>query len=373
MFASNISPAATFRVIEAKSPTLLIDEADAFFRENEELRGVINSGHTRATAYVIRTVGDDHEVKQFSTWGAKAIALIGKLPDTVMDRAIVLPLRRKGPSEKVERLRHAGRGLFDALARKLARFGADHGVEIGRARPALPDALNDRAQDNWEPLLAVADLAGGSWPKQARRAALALSGAGEADLSIGEQLLSAIRDVFEENPFKDKISREELLKRLIEDEEQPWASWNKGRPLSAAQLRTKLKPYGITTKKVRINSYETAQGFEHIQFEDAWARYLDGETPSSPSPPPPQDWNIGTSEENHGFERSNPVPFSNPEWNMEQNPTDVPENGPVPFQKPEWNTNGTLNVPENGLCSNVPIPDPPSGRDEALDEREVPL
>lgn len=82
LFASNISPAATFRIIEARTPTLLIDEADAFFKENEELRGIINSGHTRTSAYVIRTVGDNFEVKQFSTWGAKAIAGIGRLPET---------------------------------------------------------------------------------------------------------------------------------------------------------------------------------------------------------------------------------------------------------------------------------------------------
>ena len=134
LFASNISPAATFRVIEAKAPTLLIDEADAFLRENEELRGVINSGHTRASAYVIRVVGDNFEVKQFSTWSAKAIAGIGKLADTVMDRAILLRLRRKLSGEKVERLRHAEPGLFNILAAKLARFGVDNGKlrECGR-------------------------------------------------------------------------------------------------------------------------------------------------------------------------------------------------------------------------------------------------
>ena len=114
---------------------MLIDEADAFLRENEELRGIINSGHTRQSAYVIRTVGDDFEVKQFSTWAAKAIAGIGKLADTIMDRAIVLTLRRKLPNEKIERLRYAESGLFETLARKLARFEQDHGRNIwGAAR-----------------------------------------------------------------------------------------------------------------------------------------------------------------------------------------------------------------------------------------------
>ena len=165
LMAANISPAATFRVIEAHCPTLLIDEADSFLKDNEELRGVINSGHTRQSAYVIRTVGDDHTPQQFSTWGAKAISGIGHLAETLMDRAVILELRRKLPRESVQRLRHAERGLFDRLASQLARFAEDAAQSIGEARPELPEALNDRAQDNWEPLLAIADYAGGEWPR----------------------------------------------------------------------------------------------------------------------------------------------------------------------------------------------------------------
>jgi len=127
-----------FRVIEAQSPTPLIDEADTFFRTHEELRGIINSGHTKRNAYVVRTVGDDHEPKSFSPWGAKAMAGIGKMADTVMDRAIILSLRRKLPNLKVERLRYVEPGLLESLARMLARFGEDHGATIGRARPSLP-------------------------------------------------------------------------------------------------------------------------------------------------------------------------------------------------------------------------------------------
>jgi putative DNA primase/helicase len=366
LFASNISPAATFRVIEAKSPTLLIDEADAFFRENEELRGVINSGHTRTSAYVIRTVGDDFEVKQFSTWGAKAIAGIGKLADTVMDRAIVLALRRKGPDEKVERLRHAEPGLFDMMARKLARFGEDHGAAIGRAKPALPDALNDRAQDNWEPLLAIADFAGGRWPTEARRAALAISGESEQELSIGEQLLAAIRDAFEQDSA-DKLSREELLRRLVSDEEAPWATWNKGKPMTAEQFRRRLKPYGIATKKVRTSRYETAQGFDRGQFKDAWSRYLDAGNASSGAPS--ESRNNGTTEAIQDVERSDRVPIPPIDRNTEHVPapdaTRVPENEAVPIEVGTWNTNGTCKPLKSSGCSSVPVAAPLPAKEEA--------
>jgi hypothetical protein len=274
--ASNISPSAVFRVIEAAAPTMIIDEADSFFGDNEELRVILNSGHDRDHAFVMRTekVGEAFEPKHFSTWCAKAVAGIGRLSGTLMDRAIVLELRRKSATEKVERIRYADPATFTILARKLARFGCDHAVAIGAARPTIPEELNDRAQDNWEHLLAIADMAGGSWPNLARRAAIAISGESEDDLSLGEQLLLSIREAFEQDRA-DKLAREELLRRLIADEEGPWATWNKGKPIAAAQLRKRLAAFEIKTKKVRLDTYTTAQGFERRQFEDAWSRYLD--------------------------------------------------------------------------------------------------
>lgn len=268
MSASNISPAALFRSIDAWSPTLMVDEADAFMRDNEELRGILNSGHARDTAYVVRVVGDDHQPTQFSTWGCKAIAGIGHLADTLMDRAIVLPLRRKLPHEKAERLRHVEPDLFEVLAQKLARFAKDNSAAVRAARPILPAALNDRAQDNWEPLLAIAEAAGGDWPELARRAALKLSNV-EEDATVGDELLADIQAIFTE----PKIATSELLIALCQDDEKSWATFNRGRPLSARQLANKLKGYGIKSKNVRVENC-VVKGFELTQFEDAFARYL---------------------------------------------------------------------------------------------------
>ena len=263
-------------MIEAYTPTLMIDEADTFLKDNEELRGVINSGHTRQSAYVIRNVGDDHEPKLFSTWGAKAISGIGSMPDTLMDRAILLTLRRKLKHEKVERLRHAEKGLFDELASKLARFAEDSGATLGMARPNLPDALNDRAQDNWEPLLAIADMAGGNWPKTAREAALTLSGAEQDSISLSAELLADIKEVLETKGV-ERISTAELIEALCADDEKSWGTYNRGKPNSPRQFANRLTEYGIKSKTVRID-YKTPRGFEREQFEDAFLRYL--------SPPP---------------------------------------------------------------------------------------
>jgi putative DNA primase/helicase len=274
MVASNISPAALFRVIDNWQPTLLIDEADAFMRGNEELRGILNSGHKRDSAYVVRTVGEDFTTKQFSTWGAKAIAGIGHLADTLMDRAIILGLRRKLPHENVERLRQAEPGLFDTLSAKLSRWSEDNREAIRRARPDLPARLNDRAQDNWEPLLAIANVAGGIWPEQARQAALSISKESEesGSLNVGTELLADIQEIFETRRV-DRISTAELIEALCADDEKSWATYNQGKPIRPRQVAKRLKEYGIRSKNVRIG-YEVPKGFEKSQFQDAFMRYL---------------------------------------------------------------------------------------------------
>jgi putative DNA primase/helicase len=173
-------------------------------------------------------VGDDHEPRKFSTWDAKSIALIGKLPDTLADRSIEIPLKRKFPGEQVQKLRHADPELFRALARRCARFTADRADKIRGARPSMPDGLHDRAEYNWEPLLAIADLAGGEWPDLARKAALALSGAVDAqDDNIRVQLLSDIRTVFK---GVARMSSEDLTTVLVALGERPWSEYRRSKP-----------------------------------------------------------------------------------------------------------------------------------------------
>ena len=277
LVASNISSAAIFRVVEAYSPTLLIDEADSFLRDNEEARGIINSGHTRQSAHIIRLVGDNHEPKQFSTWGAKVICGIGKQADTLMDRSIILELRRKLPHENVARLRHAEELQFDVFKRQLASFSKDAGKAVEQSRPELPDILNDRAQDNWEPLLAIADVAGGHWPETARSTSIKLSGKDHNDesSSVGVMLLTDIRDIFETEKTRQRISTADLLSKLHEMEDRPWPEWFKGKPITPRQIAMHLKPFGVTPKKMRFG-YDTGRGYELEQFKDAFDRYLSG-------------------------------------------------------------------------------------------------
>lgn len=278
--ASNLTPAVMFRAVDAWKPTLLIDEGDTFLRENEELRGIINSGHTRDTAFVLRTVGDDHEPAQFNTFAAKAIAMIGKPPATIMDRMVAVWLRRKLNTEKVPRLPPAA--VFTAIRSRLARFAADNLGPLHTAEPELPECLNDRQADGWRPLLAIADLGGDVWSLGARHAAKMLSGAEQAvHESYGTQLLTDIRAAFEEQAA-DKIQTVGLVHHLVSDPERPWSTLKAGRPLDARRLATMLAPYGVTSKTLRIGT-TTAKGYARDQFTDAWTRYTPSAAPSGGS------------------------------------------------------------------------------------------
>ena len=279
MMASSISAAAMFRVIEGYTPTLLIDEVDTFLRDNEELRGVINSGHTRSTAYVIRCDGDKLEPRKFSTWAPKALSGIGSVPGTIEDRALMLHLRRKLPGEKVARLRHADPGTFERVSGQLARFAEDAEEVVRRCRPDLPEALNDRAADNWEPLLAIAAAAGGEWPRKALAAALALNTKADDSASVAEELLSDVRDVLAARGG-DRITTADLLAGLTEDQEAPWLTYNRGKPLSARQLARKLGGFGIVSKTIRVGG-STPKGYLIADFADAFKRYLPQTPPVS--------------------------------------------------------------------------------------------
>jgi hypothetical protein len=274
---ANITPAALFRVVEAAKPSLLIDEADSFAHENEELRGVVNSSHCRLDAFVVRAVavGDDYEARRFSTWAPMAIASIGKVASTIADRSIMIPMERKVPGQKVERMRVDQDQGFIALGRKVARWVQDNDAKLRSIEPDVPAALNDRQADNWRPLIAIADIVGGDWPRRARDAALGLSTADEDAETIGVQLLGDIKEVM---ATRESIWTEDLLKRLHAMQERPWCEYGRQRkPISPRQLAALLKPFGITVTQVWQKG-ENKRGYTVEQFSAAWTRYL----PASP-------------------------------------------------------------------------------------------
>jgi putative DNA primase/helicase len=211
--------------------------------------------------------------RNFSTWCAKAIAGIGKLRDTIMDRSIVLNLRRKRKDEKTELLRYGDTEQFLTLRRKLVRFAADCAETVGKARPDMSNLFN-RNLDNWEPLFAIADIAGGEWPALIRETALKLTDeeADESTQSIGVELLADIKEIFEMKRV-EKIIIKDLIYALCEDQEKPWATYNRGISITPRQVGRMLSGYKIKSKPIRIVG-TVYKCYCIEQFTDAFERYL---------------------------------------------------------------------------------------------------
>ena len=271
---ANISDAALFRMVAEVKPTLLMDEVDAVFkaRDREELRGLLNAGYKHGSVAHRMGGANNRDLQTFSVFCPKAFAGIGDcLPDTITDRSIAIRLKRRTRDELVERfrLRDVEPGGLMLRARLADWLEPQHDY-IAASRPALPDELDDRAQDVWEPLLAIADVAGGDWPERARAAALALSTGDEReDDSLTAALLRDI-EAFCAGNEHDRAQTADLLAYLHGVEESPWGDWY-GKTLSAHGLSRLLKRYRIKTIPVWVDG-ETVRGYKREQFDDAFAR-----------------------------------------------------------------------------------------------------
>ena len=274
-----VTAAVLVRKVAAEAPALLLDESDAAFKGDREyaetLRGVLNAGFRRGgVASLCVGQGANITYEDFPVYCPKVIAGIGKLPDTVADRSIPIELRRRRPSEKVERfrLRKVGPQALP-IQQDVRAWAQRHLDSLSRAEPDLPDELDDRAQDIMEPLLAIADEVGGEWPERSRRAAVGLlTGEEREDAeSLGVRLLRDIRDVFDDKS-SDRLPTRKLLEALHAMEEAPWGSL-RGEPLDARGLARLLKPYSVKPEKLREGD-DTFRGYRRTSFEDAWVRYL---------------------------------------------------------------------------------------------------
>jgi putative DNA primase/helicase len=323
--AANISSPAFFRVIEEMRPTLLIDEADTFLQGNDELRGILNSGYTRKTAYVVRVSNqarpaDDLDegragapphaanpsgragapshaanpsgrasapphaanpsgrasapshaasrLARFSCWCPKVMAAIGRLPDTLADRCILIRMQRKTVDEECERLRNLD---GNDLRRKCLRFILDNESAIASTRPEIPDSLNDRAADIWEPLLVLADLAGGNWPEQARDAAVAVAATAQENNPSGALLFDLL--VVFARLKADRLFSRRIVAELNAMTERPWAEMNKGREVNELWLAQRLRHYGIHPKTIWIGD-RAAKGYFSEDFQEVFSRYI---------------------------------------------------------------------------------------------------
>lgn len=282
--ASSVSSSVIFRIIPKHHPTLIFDEADTYVTDkNEDMRGILNAGHSRDTSKVLRTNPDTLEPEIFDAFGPKCIAGIKGLPCTVEDRSIIIKMQRMKQGQKKEKMRLIDihlRQEFINIQRKCIKFANEKTTSLRDIKPTIPDEINDRAADNWHPLFQIADLAGNEWIRFTTDAALYLSGHKQENKSLGIELLEDIRDLFD-GKFKDKesIPTFELINALAENDESPWANFNPKKQdtqINARQLAKLLEPYDI--KSINNIGDQNRKGYLKSSFEDAFSRYIYSET-----------------------------------------------------------------------------------------------
>ena len=282
---SDASPAYLYRRIGAGKVTILLDEADAIWKRGktdetaEALRSIVNAGHRRsATVGRVEMNGTTAKLIRFRVYAPAAIAGIGTLPDTILDRAVVIRMRRRAPDERIRDYRErTTRPEGDALRELLIKWAADVADWVGDPWPDMPGGVADRAADVWEPLLMIADLAGGDWPQRAREACAAfVDGARDDTETTGTRLLADLRQVFGD---ADVMSTETILGKLHALEESPWGDWY-GKPLNARGLAKLLKPYQVKATQVRIGE-NTPRGYRRSDLHEAWRSYLPGGSETS--------------------------------------------------------------------------------------------
>lgn len=285
--ASNISEAALFRSIEKFSPSLLLDEAETLSGKSERaeyLRQILNAGNRRG-AVVTRCDGQgtNLDARDFSVFCPKVLAGIGGFPPTITDRAIVIGMQRRKDSESIERFLHRRvEPVGKTLGEMAGTFVTRRREEIGAAYEAVElDFVSDRDAEAWAPLFAILSVAAPERLPELRTCAERLTkskGAHAEDDSLALRLLSDMREVWSEN--EPKMFTAELLRRLKEIEDGPWASDERfdGRKLSRL-----LRPFDVMAATVRIGA-ETRKGYTWQDAEAAYARYL-ASPPSQPSQP----------------------------------------------------------------------------------------
>lgn len=266
-------------------PTVLQDEADAIFGKNstpqaEDLRALYNAGY-RKGATVDRCEGDakNMRVREFPVHAPVALAgLVGRMPDTITTRGITIHMRRRRPDQKVADFRERD-ALVEAapLRDDLQAWAEAHQDVLAAARPSMPTGVTDRAAEIWEPLLAIADLAGGDWPKRARAACTFFvvdSAADDEKLSLGQRLLRDIKHLLETENTTGMWSSD-IIAKLTADPESEWRDlW--GKPLDQRRLAKELARYGVKSKTLRIG-ITTSRGYDvngPTGLRQAWDHWL---------------------------------------------------------------------------------------------------
>ncbi len=323
--SGGMTAAALVRCIDAKNPTIFLDEMDAQLSGDKEyaeaIRGILNEGFRKGGKFY-KVDGKNHDLREFNAYCPKCFAGIGKLPETVSSRSIAIEMRRKTDTETVKPFRQRETEKSAQPIRARLETWKARGLvrQLEESRPVAIEVLGDRQNDISEPLLAIAGAAGADWLQRLTSALVSvLKGNQSENVSTGVTLLTDIRSIFTERKA-DKIFSKELAAGLCEIEGRPWADWNRGSGFKPNDLAKQLARYCIRPQKVSIGT-DKLQGYRLDAFEDAWKRYC----------PVPPDF-AGTSElsaSSLAESGSGPVPGSG-SGDVARNPSNPHEQRGVP-------------------------------------------
>lgn len=316
---SNISAASLYRIVDEKRPTLLLDECDSYLNptnDNADLRGILNSGTTRRLGFVIRSVKvrrpdgqEEYKQVKMATFGPKAIGMIGDVPWILKTRTIEIRMQRIAAAEKnrIEKLTeaHCQSPEWKELCQKLQRWADDYRVTLQEISPSIPDDFAARTEDNWLPLLSIAQLAGEDHSKAALDAARFFVDKQDDDSgTLRIRLLLDVQQIFAEEK-EDRLSSAEIIRLLTKNEDGPWIEFGKRKkPITASDLASMLKGFPVRPHQIRAkkDGKETDDirfnGYMLDDFAHAFRRYLKPKSegvatddtqepaPSKPAPKP---------------------------------------------------------------------------------------
>jgi putative DNA primase/helicase len=269
------SGASIYRYVDREKPTLSVDDADEFFVRKTDVKHIFNVSWTRGTKIPRQVQG---RTVFFDPFCPKIVGLLGlKMPRPLVGRSIVIKMWPKKPDETVTDFEHIDDEEFTTLRRKLSRWATDNATAAKELKPLLPAGFNNRLAANWRLPLAIAELAKGTWPKQARGAAERLSHTNRKP-SWGMQLLSALRDMF---AGRTEITSEEIVATLTRDPDSIWLEYRGKGPITQRQVADLLSDYDIYPQRglhPTKRPDKTRNGYRSSQFTDVLARLL----PSDP-------------------------------------------------------------------------------------------
>ena len=262
------------------APTVLLDETEPLNGKNKSestqiLLAVLNAGH-RKGGTIPRCDGPEHKLKHFHVYGPKLFAAIGRLPDTLLDRSIIVHMQRRTKDQKIARFRQRPATVEAKPIRdSVAHFAKDQHTEIERAYQQILQAdlefLNDRDADLWTPLFSLCSILAPERVADLRTCATVLSAIKSEDDEDDNYSLTLLRDIRTVWPEgTEKYETVLLIEKLKALEESPWSEHQ----LTPRKLARMLKPFEVKPCNIQIAN-RRPKGYIFEELKDAFSRYLE--------------------------------------------------------------------------------------------------